>query len=164
MTRKRKKRRARKREAKRSGRSRERQDPRVQVPGANAEGTGSPGSVATTDGAVDALVDLAVESWRLVRLFNRVLRKLDAGEGSRYVSKVEWFLRRLEESLEKADLRLVDLTGREYEPGFPASALNAEDFEDGDRLVVDVMLEPIVMGPEGVVRRPGTVMLRKVEQ
>jgi hypothetical protein len=43
-----------------------------------------------------------------------------------------------------------------------ATALNAEDFDPDDNLVVDQMLEPIIMGEEGLART-GTVILRKVE-
>ena len=51
-------------------------------------------------GQVDkALLDLAVEGWRLARLFTRVLNKLDAGEGARYANQVRYFMVRVEESL-----------------------------------------------------------------
>ncbi len=43
-----------------------------------------------------------------------------------------------------------------------ASALNVGDFGPEDVLVVDQMVEPIIMGPNGL-RKQGTVMLRKVE-
>lgn len=44
-----------------------------------------------------------------------------------------------------------------------ASALNIEDFAADDQLVVEQMLEPIIMGADGV-RKPGTVTLKKVNQ
>jgi hypothetical protein len=43
-----------------------------------------------------------------------------------------------------------------------ASALNLGDFGPDDVLLVDQMLEPIIMGPNGL-RKQGTVMLRKAE-
>lgn len=43
------------------------------------------------------------------------------------------------------------------------SALNVADFGPDDLPVVDQMVEPVVMGPEGLVRG-GTVMLAKVVQ
>ena len=42
-----------------------------------------------------------------------------------------------------------------------ASAINIGDFEPDDVLLVDQMVEPIIMGAEGL-RKQGTVMLRKV--
>jgi len=41
-----------------------------------------------------------------------------------------------------------------------ATALNIADFGADDHLLVDQMLEPIIMGADGLVRA-GTVMLRK---
>ena len=43
-----------------------------------------------------------------------------------------------------------------------ATPLNIEEFEPEDALIVDQMLEPIIMGPNGVIRT-GTVTLRKGE-
>jgi hypothetical protein len=110
--------------------------------------------------ASDALLDLAIEGWRIARLFSRVLTKLDAGDGARYANQVRYFVKRVEESLEAANLRLVNLEGQLYEAGFPATALNIGDFAPEDRLYVDQMLDPVIMGPQGVVKT-GTVMLGK---
>ena len=47
-----------------------------------------------------SLIDMAVESWRFARLFGRLVSKLDAGEGSRYVNQLRYFQKKLEDSLE----------------------------------------------------------------
>jgi hypothetical protein len=107
-----------------------------------------------------SLVDLAVESWRFAKVFGRVLQKLDAGEGARYLSQVRYFLKRLEDVLAASGLKLVNIEGQPFDPGMAASAINIGDFTSGDPLVVDQMLEPIVMGPEGVIKS-GTVTVRK---
>ena len=109
-----------------------------------------------------SLIDISVESWRFSRLFARLISKLDAGEGARYISQYRYYLKRLEENLESAGLTLVNVEGQPYDPGVAASALNIEDFGAHDVLVVEQMIEPIIMSSEGLVRR-GTVMLRKVE-
>ena len=108
------------------------------------------------------LIDFSVESWRFSRLFARLISKLDAGEGARYTSQYRYYLKRLEETLEGAGLTLVNVEGQPYDPGVAATALNIGDFGPDDVLVVEQMIEPIIMGSEGLVRR-GTVMLRKVE-
>ena len=56
----------------------------------------------------------------------------------------------------------MNVEGQAYDPGVAASALNIGDFGAEDVLVVEQMIEPIIMGSEGLVRR-GTVMLKKVE-
>jgi hypothetical protein len=107
------------------------------------------------------LIDLAVDSWKFARLFNRVLTKLEAGEQNRYANQLLYFQRRIDSALVATGARLETLEGQPFEPGMAASPLNLQDFADGDLLYVDQMLEPIVMGPEGVLRM-GTLMLRKV--
>ena len=108
------------------------------------------------------LIDLAVESWRFSRLFLRAVSKLDAGESARYLSQLRYFLKRVEEGLAASNLKIADVEGQLYDPGMAATALNVADFGENDRLIVDQMLEPIIMGPEGL-RKEGSVMLRKVQ-
>jgi hypothetical protein len=108
-----------------------------------------------------SLIDIAVESWRLSRLFIRLVNKLDAGESSRYVNQLRYFQNKLEESLRAAGLRLVNVEGHMFDPGMAASALNIGDFAPQDTLEVEHMLEPIIMGSDGL-KKQGTVMLRKV--
>jgi len=108
-----------------------------------------------------SVINMAVESWRFGRVFDRLLLKLDAGEQNRYKSQFRWFIKKVEEALEQADLRIVNVEGHPFDPGMAATPLNIEEFEAKDALVVDQMLEPIIMGKEGLVKT-GTVTLRKV--
>jgi hypothetical protein len=107
-----------------------------------------------------ALIDIALESWRFSKLFHRVLSKLDAGEAPRYANQARYFTKRLDETLESAGLRLVSLEGLTYEPGMAASPLNIGDFGPDDVLVVDQMVEPVLMGDEGLMKA-GTVILKR---
>jgi len=115
----------------------------------------------TNDQLEQSLIDVAVESWRFARLFSRVVNKLDAGEATRYVNQLRYFQKKVEESLEASGLKIVNVEGQPFDPGIAASALNIGDFGPDDELLVDQMVEPIIMGPEGL-RKQGTVMLRKV--
>lgn len=118
----------------------------------------------TTDqvAMTEAMVSMAVESWRFAKVFGRLLTKLDAGEQNRYQSQFRWFLKKVDEALEQADLRLVNVEGHPFDPGIAATPLNLEDFQAADVLIVDQMLEPIIMGKDGLVKI-GTVTLRKVD-
>ena len=109
-----------------------------------------------------SLIDIAVESWRFSRLFGKVVSKLDAGESGRYINQLRYFQKKVEESLDSSGLKLVNVEGLPYDAGMAASALNLGDFGPDDVLLVDQMVEPIIMGPNGL-RKQGTVMLRKVE-
>jgi hypothetical protein len=109
-----------------------------------------------------SLIDIAVESWRFSRLFGKVVSKLDVGESSRYINQLRYFQKKVEETLDSNGLKLVNVEGTPYDAGMAASALNLGDFGPDDVLLVDQMLEPIIIGPQGL-RKQGTVMLRKVE-
>ncbi len=115
----------------------------------------------TNDQLERSLIDLAVESWRFARLFSRVINKLDASEAARYVNQLRYFQKKVEESLEASGLKIVNIEGHPFDPGIAASALNIGDFGPDDVLLINQMVEPIIMGPEGL-RKQGTVMLRKV--
>ena len=97
-----------------------------------------------------SLIVIAVESWRFSRLFSRVVNKLDAGEAGRYVNRLRYFQKKVEESLDASGLKLVNVEGQPFDPGTAASALNIGDFGADDQLLVDQMVEPIIMGPEGL--------------
>lgn len=68
-------------------------------------------------------------------------------------------MRRLAESLDQAGVRIVNVEGQRYEAGMAVTALNVADFGVDDPLWVDQMLEPILMGPEGIIS-VGTVTVR----
>ena len=109
-----------------------------------------------------SLIEVAVESWRFSRLFARLINKLDAGETGRYQNQLRYFLKKVEDNLEANGLKLVNVEGQPYDAGMAASALNVGDFGPDEVLLVDQMVEPIIMGRDGL-RKEGTVMLRKVQ-
>ncbi len=110
-----------------------------------------------------SLINLASESWRFARLFARLISKLDAGEGDRYASQLRYFESRLKDDLSAVGLSLVNLEGEMFDPGMAAVALNISDFSADDELLVDQMVEPIVVGSEGI-KKEGTVMVRKANR
>jgi hypothetical protein len=119
-------------------------------------------SLAGESAAREALIDLSIEGWRFARRFGRLLPKLDAAEASRYDNQKRYFEKKVDEGLSRFGLSIVNLEGQTYVEGMAASPLNGEDFGPDDTVVVEEMVEPIVMGPDGPVRR-GTVLLAKVD-
>lgn len=110
-----------------------------------------------------ALIDVSIEGWRFARIFGRLISKLDAGEAPRYANQARYFLKKIDDGLEGFGLRIVSLEGQAYDTGMAVSALNIADFGPDDVLFVEQMVEPVVMGPDGLVRG-GTAMLAKVNQ
>lgn len=121
--------------------------------------------IDNTNGRIEMLtqvvIGMAVESWRFGKTYDRLLTKLDAGEQNRHKSQFRWFIKKVEEALEQADLRIVNVEGHPFDPGMAATPLNIEEFDANDALMVDQMIEPIIMGKEGLIKT-GTVTLRKV--
>jgi hypothetical protein len=106
-------------------------------------------------------LDLAIESWRFAKLFARVTTKMDLSEANRYSNQLRFFQKRLDDSLLVIDMKIVNLEGQLYDPGMAASPLNIADFGPDDKLMVDQMVEPLIMGPDGIVKS-ATVMLTLV--
>ena len=113
--------------------------------------------------ARQTLIDLSIESWRFAKLFGRVLNKLDADESPRYVSQLRYFLKKLDDGLQSAGLRFVNLEGHPYDLGMAITALNLEEFGANEQLVVDQMVEPVLMGDHGLVKA-GSALLRRASQ
>ena len=66
------------------------------------------------------------------------------------MNRLRYFQKKVEESLDASGLKLVHVEGQPFDPGTAASALNIGDFGADDQLLVDQMVEPIIMGPEGL--------------
>jgi hypothetical protein len=109
------------------------------------------------------LIEIVIESWRLAKLFQRVLGKLEASESNRYVNQIRYFQKRVDDTLALTGMRLVSLEGLPYDPGMAVTPLNIADFGPEDTLVVEQMMEPILMGQDGVVKS-GTVLLKQADQ
>ncbi len=110
----------------------------------------------------DAVINLATESWRLAKVFELAITQLNFDKPRRYTSRIEWFIKKAEESLESAGLRLVNLEGQPYDPGMAAAPVNLEEFDIDDSLEVNLMVEPIIMDGTTLVKR-GKVSLRRIE-
>jgi predicted anti-sigma-YlaC factor YlaD len=112
------------------------------------------------DDCQTALADLAGESWRFAQEYRRLLPKLDANEQNRYTHKLNYFVQRLQSCLEEVQLSLVTLEGQPYEMGIAADILNLDEYPPGEDLVIDQMIEPVIMGPNGIVK-PGKAMVKR---
>ncbi len=122
------------------------------------------GGVASSPEAMrKVLADVACESWRFSGVLERLLRELSPDSLRRYEGRVRFFQKKLLESLEAAGMRIKTHEGEPYDTGMAATALNRDEFGPDDLLQVDQMVEPIVMGPDGLIRI-GTMTLRKQEK
>lgn len=107
-----------------------------------------------------SLIELAIENWKTTQIFHKLLTKADIQDQLRYTNKLNWFMKKTEDYLETAGLRVVNIEGSKYDAGMAVTAINLEEFENESNLIVEKMLEPIIMGPNGV-ERTGTVILKE---
>ena len=110
----------------------------------------------------EAVINLTIESWRLAKAFELAITQLNLDKPRRYTNRIEWFIKKAEESLEKTDLRIVNLEGYSYDPGMAAAPVNLEEFDVDDSLVVSLMVEPIIMDGTVLVKR-GKISLMRIE-
>lgn len=103
------------------------------------------------------------ENWRFVRLFTRVLQKLELADQQRYHGQLRFHLSALENTLAGAGLRLVNLEGQIFDPGMAVTVANPSDFQPDDAPLIEQMLEPVIMDDGGLVRT-GKVILGRGTQ
>lgn len=111
----------------------------------------------TEDALLQALCDAAVECWRLERICEKAVMRMDLLHAQPFANRYSWFRSRMDDALMTAGIQTVDLTGEIYSVGMAVSALNADEFDDEQAKIVQ-MVDPIVMA-DGHVLRTGTVML-----
>lgn len=112
---------------------------------------------------LQSIIDIAVESWRFKKVFERAMSKLDAGDNARYHNQYAFFAKKVESALNKAGLRIVNIEGQKFDVGMAASPLNMNDFDSEDLLYVEQMIEPIIMFDKTVIRS-GSVIVRGVDK
>ncbi len=117
----------------------------------------------TVDQLKQAIISMAVEAWRFRGTFEKAMRKLDAGESQKYISKFGWFQKKVDDALKTAGLRIENLEGMEYIDGLAVTAINIEDFGPEDRLYIEQMIEPIIMENDQIMKT-GTVVLGRIEE
>ena len=109
-----------------------------------------------------ALIDMIFESWRFLNAFRNAMTNLSLDEQKRYQGRCSWFDRRLKEIAETAGLRIVAINqGETYDVGMAVTALNIEDFQVDDALIVEQMIEPIIMEKDSVIRLGSVILGRK---
>ena len=106
---------------------------------------------------------MSVEAWRFRKTFEKAMSKLEPEEGQKTISKFNWFMKKMNDALNSAGMRYVNLEGQEFSEGLPISPINIDDFEPNDKLLIEQMLEPIIMEGD-TVKKPGTAILGRIER
>ena len=59
------------------------------------------------EGHKEVVINLAIESWRFAKVYERMLARLNTNQTKRYTSQLQQFVKKAEESLEEVGLRIV---------------------------------------------------------
>lgn len=114
----------------------------------------------SVDQYIKAITEIAVEEWRFRRTFERIAKMLDDTDSQKFKSQYSWFSKKVATALNTAGLSVVNFEEQDYDAGMPVFALNLDDFEPNESLVVSQMIEPVIMA-DNKVRKTGTVILRR---
>ena len=115
---------------------------------------------------IEAVADLTTESYRFLQVFvscMNKLNKLESGASKRYESRYQFFIKKLTENLQRIDIHVQDFTNKPYETGLPVTAINLDEFENCNELLIEQMVEPVLMR-NGKLLRNGTVILKGVKK
>lgn len=116
----------------------------------------------TIENMQQSLITIASESYRVSKVFEKVLSKLSPEDQQKYSSQFAWFFKRVTKALDQVDIKLVSIEGKEYEPGDAIVPLNIGDFPPEEDLIIQQMIEPIIMS-NGIILKTGTALLERRE-
>jgi hypothetical protein len=108
------------------------------------------------------LAHLAVEYWKLLKAFERTIGRLPQEHVARSTAQLRFSAGKLDSLLKDGGLNLVTFEGQKFEPNIPATALNVDDFADGEILTIETTVEPAVVENMNVLLL-GKVVLKKFE-
>ena len=111
----------------------------------------------------ETIIKIITENWRLMKLFLKVISKLDASESNRYLNQVRYFQKTIHDSLDEIFIIIINLEGEVFDSGMAATPLNIDDFGTDDNLLVEQMIEPLIM-QDGNIKKQAVVNLVKVDR
>ena len=116
-------------------------------------------------GNIDIFVELIVEEYRFLKSYTSLMSKLLKDELPKYTSIYNYHIDKLDEIMNKHNIKIVDLVGKPYDDGLSINPLNIEDFNKDDKLVIEQILEPLIVSTiDGKIIKSGTVILSKIEK
>lgn len=119
--------------------------------------------VGTSPPDHSVLLRVATESWRFSRSFVGLVKTLDPKDQNRHLASVRFFQRQLTEAIRELGYEFAEIEGQRFDPGLPITVLNLSEFEAGDVLMIDQVLEPVILR-DGAVVKTGTGLARRIDR
>jgi hypothetical protein len=108
----------------------------------------------------DALVKLATEYWRLLKLTERALVDTQAEKTASLLAQLRYSVNRLQTICAEGGLRLITYDREAYEPNLPVTIVNEDEASSYENAVIERTMEPTIIC-DGQVVAMGKVFLKE---
>ncbi len=115
-----------------------------------------------SDDSERVFAGMAIDFWKLLRSYERLVMDAPAAATTRLEAQARFAAGRLAAHLESYGLQLVTFEGQPLSPQLPVVAINAEDLEGCDNLVIESTIEPAIVAGSRVVA-VGRIIAREGE-
>lgn len=107
-------------------------------------------------------IQFAVEVWRLAKLTNKMLSKIDLDEQRKYVGQLDWFNKKASDFFQRKGISFANFqAGMPFDAGMPLNPINISSFNVEDDLYIEQLLEPVILCEGKVVRRGAAILGKK---
>jgi len=108
----------------------------------------------------DALIKLATEYWRLLKVAERALTDVQADRTAGVSAQIRYSAARLHSICAEGGLRLISYDREPYEPNLPVTVANADEASSFEGMTVERTMEPTIIA-DGQVVAMGKVLLKE---
>jgi hypothetical protein len=108
----------------------------------------------------EALIKLAMEYWRLLKLTERTVADIQNERSASVAAQLRYSMSRLSTICAESGLKLISYDREPYVPNLPVTVANSDETESSEDLIVERTVEPTIIA-DGQVVAMGKVFLKK---
>ena len=118
------------------------------------------------DEEVQGLISMITEAYRMREFTGDLVSRIsDPKINRKGINQVSRFDKFFFNGLDKLGMQILNFTGSKYDTGLPITPINLEDFNDGDDLIIEVMLEPTIKFKDTAdIIKKGVVVLGRINK
>ena len=109
------------------------------------------------------LVDFILDIYRFKNFSLNMSLKLDENDKKRYETQLSYFDKKFNKFIETENIKIVDLTGENYDPGMAVTPLNIGDFKRIKKFIITQMIEPTILKDNNIIKM-GTCLVDKANK
>ena len=114
----------------------------------------------TTTPDREALIKLATEYWRLLKLAERTVAEMQTEKMASVAAQLRYSMSRLSTICAEGGLKLIGYDREPYVANLPVTIANSDEIESSGDLIVERTLEPTIIADAQIVAM-GKVFVRK---